>query len=396
MTQDFEAMLYLFGKGAVGGNISVPTREFDAARIRKLAIEQGIWTIVYPALTDYCDLTEYQNEFFRTVSKGITRNDFTLNIIKQLEAAGITVCLLKGVTVSRLYNDPDCRISGDTDILINPRDVEKTVSVLLDLGYEMEKYTRNSHHLKARHPIGGLLEIHISLYRSTDEQIVFNGLKLYEEPYTKLDINGYTVKTLGINDGLMYLTAHFIKHLVKKGSGIRQVMDLLLYMREYKDEIDFEKYDKILKELRYGKLIDVVKSIGEVYFGLDYPTCYPEIMNRILDDMESGGVFGFESDTRADFYDRYCKRRTTMSERHFKKFFSSKSERSTREKLFPSRRILIATGYEYAKNTFLVPLAWLNRYFDLLLRRRREATDKRRSTEIEARMKLMQDLNMID
>ena len=396
MMQDFEDMLYLFGEGAIGVGTMLPEHGLNVDLIRKYAIAQGIWPVVYTSLSEHCDVSIYQNEFLKTVSKGITRNEFTLRIIKQIEDAGIEVCLLKGMTVSMLYKNPDCRISGDTDILIALDNVEKTISVLKECGYTIEEYLRNSHHIKAHHTIGGLLEIHISLYRNTDEQIVFNGLKMYDEPYRNITISGYTLKTLGFNDGLIYLTAHFIKHLVKKGSGIRQVMDLLLYIREYEKEIDFGKYNDILKELRYDKLVDVIKSIGAKYFGLNYPICSKDIMDRVLLDMKNGGVFGFGTNTRSDFYDKYCQRRTELTRYKFKKYFEANAERSLLEKIFPKQQILMATGYNYAKKKYLFPVAWVNRYFDLILRRGKEAADYRKKTEVEERLRLMRDLNMID
>lgn len=396
MTQDFENMLYLFGANANGTEIKT-VGELNVDAVRKYAVEQGIWTMVYPELCKICNAAQYQQEFLKTVTKGISRKEFTLNIIKKLELAGIKCCLLKGAAVAGLYADSECRISSDTDILIDPKYENKLKKILQENGYQIENRDKNEHHLKAFHPTGGLLEAHVMLYSHTTAEILFNGIEMYNELWDKTVINGQEFYVLGINDGLMYLTAHYIKHLVYSGGGVRQMMDLLLYMEEYKDKIDFDRYEKILKELKYDKLIDAVKSVGAKYFGFDFEIKNEELMRKILEDTEKGGIFGFSTDTRNGFYKSYCEKRTYMSKYRYKLFISLKAERSFFNKLFPNQQMLVEVyGYIYAKNKLFVPVAWIHRYFDILLKRKKGNLVQKDNKEFDERMDLMRELGMID
>ena len=395
MTQDFENMLYLFGAGARGIEIKLDGKP-NIESIRKLAIEQGIWTVIFPELDKICDVSKYQSEFFATVSSGIRRKEFTLGIIKKLEAAGIKCCLLKGAAVGGLYADPERRISSDTDILINPYDEEKLRQILTENGYTVEIRAKNDHHLKAYHKIGGLLEAHVMLHSKTTSQILFDGLEIYNEQWRKININGQEFYTLGINDGLIYLTAHYIKHLVNSGGGVRQMMDLLLYIEKNKAQIDFDRYSLLLEKLRYNKLIDIVKSIGAKYFGFDYKIENEALMNKILTDTEEGGIFGFSSDNRQNFYKKYCEVRTNMSKYHYILFFEMNKEQGFFDSLFPSADKLISEyGYKYAKNKILIPLAYVNRFADIIIRRIRNKGREQKNIASEERMKLMKDLGMI-
>ncbi len=392
MTEHFKNMLYLFGANAQGIDAHIDG-ELNIEKIRKLAIEQGIWTLVYPELSKLCDAKKYHMEFFSMVSKGIAKKEFTLKILKKLEEAGVSCCLLKGASVSELYNDSECRISGDTDILINPEDEEKLKKVLLESGYVVEDRSKNDHHLKAYHKTGGLLEAHVRLYSETTEKILFNGLNMYGEAWVKRDINGAEYNVLGINDGLMYLTAHYIKHLVNEGGGVRQMMDLLLYIEANRDKIDFEKYEKYLSLLKYDKLIDVVKTIGAKYFGFDYEIKHGDLAEKILTDSEKGGIFGFEADDRANFYEQYCKNRTTMSKAKYKVFMSLKGERTIFDKIFPSQKMMVHVyGYKFAQKAILLPVAWVWRLLRIILKK-----DNKKSAQEGngARIKLMRDLGMI-
>lgn len=141
-------------------------------------------------------------------------------------------CIMKGAVVAELYEQPECRISGDTDIYINPDDEDKAVEILKENGYSISERTKNDHHLKARHPIGGLFEVHVRVYSKISEDIVFGGQITYSDKYDKITINGNEYHVMSVDDELMYLTAHYIKHLVNGGCGIRQVMDLLLYIEK--------------------------------------------------------------------------------------------------------------------------------------------------------------------
>ena len=389
-------MLYLFGAGARGLEIKL-NEEPNIESIRKLAIEQGIWTVIFPELDKICDTSKYQGEFFGSVSSGIRRKEFSLDIINKLETAGIKCCLLKGAAVSGLYADPERRISSDTDILINPDNEEKLRQILIENGYTAEIRSKNDHHLKAYHKHGGLLEAHIMLHSKTTSQILLDGLEIYNEPWDKININGREFYTLGINDGLTYLTAHYIKHLINSGGGVRQMMDLLLYIEKNKNQIDFDRYNLLLEKLRYNKLIDVVKSIGAKYFGFDYKIEHEDLMNKILTDTEEGGIFGFSSDNRQNFYKKYCDNRTSMSKYRYEIFFSLNGEQSFIHKLFPkSEKLISAYGYRYAENKLLLPVAWANRYIDIIRRRKCNREKTQNNTEFQARMDLMKELGMID
>ena len=396
MTHDFENMLHLFGANATGNTVHID-EQLNIEQIRKYSLEQGIWPMVYPELAKLADVSKYQLECFSMITKGIAQKEYTLGVIRKLEEEGIKCCLLKGATISHLYADPECRISGDTDILIDPKDEKHLVRLLKVMGYDVEPRGRTDHHLQAYHKRGGLLEAHVMLYSHPTTKILFNGLKMYNEPWTKLEIDGYKYNVLGLNDGLMYLTAHYIKHLVNSGGGVRQMMDLLLYIEKYKDSLDLNAYDELLKNLKYDKLIDTVKTIGAKYFGFNYEIKNEGLAERILTDTEMGGIFGFSTNTRKNFYANYCKKRASMSKCGFKLFMMSKDDRGLAGRVFPSKNILVnVMGYKYAKHTILMPIAWLNRLFDAVFKRRKASASAPISKEFSERMKLMQDLEMVE
>ena len=135
MTTEFRDMLYLIG----GKNPAEKEhRSYNAAKIKELADSQGIWTLVFPELEKYADLSEYEEDFVDMIAMDIQTRYFCLEIISDLNEAGLKVCLLKGAAVAQTYPDPTNRISADTDILILPEQEAEIVSFLKERGYNVE------------------------------------------------------------------------------------------------------------------------------------------------------------------------------------------------------------------------------------------------------------------
>lgn len=395
MTEAFEDMLRLLGGGARGYDVSVGNADME--QVRKIAREQGVWQIVYKAAEKVTDVSRWKNEYLLTLGRSAVKTEFSLNTVCHLEEAGVHCCLLKGVAVARFYDVPDLRISADTDILIDPRDEKKVERILKDNGYIVGVRSKNDHHLSARHPVGGLLEAHVMAYSDLCSKIVFNGRVKYGTDYEKATICGKELYVMNANDELIYLTAHYIKHLVNGGCGIRQVLDLLIYMDKNKDNIDFERYNALMKELRYDKLITIIKTIGAKYFDFDYSIENEELAEKLLTDIENGGSFGFLADDRVRFSEMYYARRKKWPLKIAKLQVLFKGEKTIFNKLFPNKDGMMFRGYKYAEKSLLLPIAWVHRFFDLCFHPEKNRTES--GTDLEKtkkRLEMMKEFEMIN
>lgn len=390
MTRDFQDMLYLLGY-CYRSQTGDKEHEYNVEKIKELSISQGVWTLVFPELEKYADLKEHTDEFMKTVMLGIKENTFQLSVISEMNAAGLKACLLKGAAVALAYPDPSMRISGDTDILIKPEQEREVMEFLWKRGYKIKLRSKNDHHFKAYHNAGGMLEGHVRLYSIPTEKILLDGMELYDEEWTEEEIEGYTIPVLGLNDGLIYLTAHYIKHLVNEGGGVRQMLDLLLYIERYRDRLDFDRYDRVLKELRYDKLIDVIKTIGAKYWGFDYPLKYEEQAEEILTDSEAGGIFGYDTNEREGFYKLYCSSRAKKPGAKLTTFI--KGERDWKRRLFPKRTQLVSEGFKGADKAILYPY-YLFRHFLKKYRSRKEKAESP-NLKINKRLEMMKELGMV-
>ena len=395
MTNAFENMLYLLGSGARGYEVSI--KDIDVDAVRKCAISQGVWPIVYKALEKTYDVSKYRMEFIATISKYVSRKDFSLKMIRELEKNGIKCCIIKGPVVARFYHMPDCRISGDIDVYIDFANEQKAAEILKANGYRVEPRSKNGHHFLAVHSLGGPLEVHVRMSEKTAEDIAFDGRISYSNTFKTTSIDGNDYNIMTENDELIQLTTHCIKHFVSSGCGIRQVLDMLLCMEKSKDNIDFDKYNQLFKDLRYHKFLEVIKSIGAIYFGFDYPICHRELVDKVLTDMENGGSFGYEADDRVDFFKIYCTERAKSQNINSKIHMKKRAIKVIFLKFFPTKKELIAGGYTYAKHCLLIPFAHIHRLVNLLFNSKKKINEiKTSGDKAHKRLDMIKDLDMID
>ena len=401
-------MLHLFGCGALGKSAEEKYC-VNIRKIRERAIEQNVWPVVYSAIRKDIESKKVfipdevylslERAIAANIAKEIQRTQFTEKIIQEIEKNGVKYCLLKGCSLASLYAEPETRTSSDTDIIISEVDEQKTAQILMNNGYETKTRLKTEHHMEARHPIGGVMEVHVSTMQKKDEQILFGDELSFSEEYIKSD-NGLNV--LGINDGLINVTTHFIKHFMRSGAGVRHMMDMLLYMKKYEKDINWESFNEKMKKLRYDTLIETVKSIGEKYWGIEFgqkTSISEDLQNELLTDIENGGVFG--NDERHKAYSILKDRRNKGKEKNQRKEKLTKIFRT----IFPDREY-VKKHYSKEYRKYGIIYAYIKRLISFVLKvvkKDRAVSDiidkkisARKSEVAIQRISLMENLGVVE
>lgn len=421
MTQDFRDMIYLFSCGARGIKPQ-PLCKYKVENIFQLAMSQNIWPTVFLAVKQLYDNHEidlqkslyekWKLDIMQLTITNTQRNVAVYETIQYLEANGIKCCVLKGEAVARLYHTPICRVSTDSDILIDKNHEKEVQKLLKNYGYKVEYRPKKLHHINCYHPIAGHVEVHVSMYSETTDDIFLNRQVSYNEKHIQIKCeNNYIIDTLGIMDGLVFLTIHFIKHFINKGAGIRQLMDLLLYMRYYKNEINWTQYNNLLKYLKYDKLINSLLDIGVncLNFSADeLPSfdCDRIVAGKVLSDIEEGGIFGHKVSERKEFYSIYLKERFgTFKTGNYIEYMNRYYSKNIVSLLFPNYKIMLQRYPYIQKSRLLLVVAWTHRWIELILNvvKRKKSikqylyyTEPNVSNEtVKKRMELIRELDMI-
>ncbi len=339
MTKELKDLMYILGC-ALNGKKAEPEHKLDIDKIYDLAVSQGVWHIIFEAIPKEYNLSQYQGRFYTSVAKNISKSEFVKKTVAELENHGIECCYLKGITLARLYPSPECRISGDADILIDPAVEAEAIVILKSLGYEIKDKNINDHHIQAKHKYAGLLEVHTMLYSKITRDILLKGNVNYNEEYITVASHVGEIKTFGVNDGLIFLTAHYIKHFLNGNVTLRQMCDILLYMQHYKCEVDWHMYNSLIKELGYYKLIETIKEVGNIYLGMDFEVSQDTVPQQLLEDFEQVSI---------NVYEKYCKKKTDMGKVQYAVYKNKNSQgEKLIKKIFPNREDMQRLGY---KNT---------------------------------------------
>lgn len=75
-------------------------------------------------------------------------------------------------------------------------------------------------------------------------------------------VNGAKTRTLDVTDTLVHLIVH-VHYLLMEGVGLRQLMDIVLFVNNHFDELDLTLLFQYLKCIEYEKTYNAYMSIAK-------------------------------------------------------------------------------------------------------------------------------------
>ena len=364
MTDSFRQLLYIYGDAICGRKSNLP-ENCDREKIAEKAIQQNILPLVYFNIFG----EETNNKYYALVMQSLANNErrmfFLGKLSKELNATGIEHCVMKGISLASIYPMPELRISGDVDILIDPADEKRVMRFLEERNFVVTERDKNSQNFTAKHPKAGLFEIHVKLFDSEFDKYVLKGKFGVKESYdVMITPDGNSFNILGKNDGLYFVASHMIKHFVKDGLGLRQISDWLLYVEKYRNEVQLDSFNSVIRELGFEKFMNAIYSVGNEYFKMNFEAEY-ESPEDILSDMDEGGSFGHNDIDRTRYKARLLNNLYGKGETEIKSNASARIVRLA----FPSKRFLVQKGFMKETNgVLMIPVGWIKRWLDVIFK----------------------------
>lgn len=287
------------------------------------------------------------------------REDAFISLYEDLQKNGLAPVVVKGIVCRNLYSKPEFRLSSDEDLLICAEDVEAYDKALSQLNLrKQENHRENSYEISYFSDEGLHIELHTSLFSTHTEYFNrYNELLrgcMHRAVYVQSRSGSFL--TLSPTDHLIYLVLHALKHFINGGVGIRQVCDILLFVRKYDKEIDFAKVKKRLGSVKAKKFTAGIFAIGGKHLGfqreadLYLPLFSEQGLNEeaLLSDILCAGVYGD----------------ATLSRRHSAGITWDAVQGKKRtfvHRVFPPLREL-DSRFDYARKfPVLLPFAWIHR-----------------------------------
>lgn len=308
MTKEFEALMRLVGAAALGAPVVALPTDLDWQKIEKLANEQSVQTLVGYALRLSPETgcpQEIRTRLIAEMRQAAFSNNAwksaVLGLLAEMNEAGIPALLIKGYAVADCYAAPDCRLSGDTDLLIDPKDENRACKYMQAKGFKVEPRWQNGHHAVCHHPQYGCIELHVMLYDEIVEDVWFgktDGNEFVCEPYIDVRTEEGAYRTLGYTDHMIFLMLHLIKHFIEAGMSMKMMLDTALFVLRYAEQVDSKRFWRTMEDLKYGNVAQSILWATVRYCGVPaeripglVEAC-PEQVDMLVTDLEEGGWLG--------------------------------------------------------------------------------------------------------
>lgn len=267
----------------------------------------------------------------------------------KFQEANIPYMLLKGSVIRELYPHPDMRTSCDVDYLIKRDDSDRVEELMTASGFSFDN--RNSGVDTYNKPPFVCIEIHRALMSGHEEFDCLHSLWENSVPLADADIG----RKMCHDDFYIYTIVHIAKHITYGGSGIRPIMDMYLYLKNYESRLNWEYIYSTLASVGLDTLGRELKILCEHWFSEGGKS---DVTAELSEYVVESGIFGTVSNAEAQ-QEVYKKTNSAISKRpnFLKVAFLSYKNMALR---YPSLK----------KVPFLLPIYWLIRIFDVLLHKR--------------------------
>lgn len=337
------------------------------------------------------------------VTEQVQRRAVFAQVYAHLLEVGLKPMVVKGAVVAAIYPSPDCRISSDEDIVIEPALRDACAQALCEAG--MVVCDNEGEVGLFIEPKSGLrIELHSALFPEymATAALMNEWFADASERAIEVEIGGQKFVTLAHTDHMLYLVCHAFKHFVHSGFGIRQLCDCMLFALAYVAEIDWDSIWCKLKEIRADVFMANLRVICEKEFGCDfYSAIQDEYKDRIdtddlLNDLLDAGVYGVRREERKQSAGITLQAVNQTAEDGDRP--ANRHSGGYRSALFPPLSMMKGR-YPYLKKApVLLPIAWMQRAVDFAKRRRKgEAASPDAIVEVaRSRTRLLAKYGVID
>lgn len=276
-----------------------------------------------------------------------------------LEKMGVRHMPLKGYIVKNLYPSPDMRTMGDLDLLIDESRSDAVVRAFVADGFTY--CDEGDLHTNVERG-NAYIEFHRAMVDKQHE-------KLYSYFGTGFEraklCDGFNHRyELTHEDMYIFLVAHIAKHYRYEGTGIRSILDLYVYRRAYPD-LDMNYIYNETKKMGLGEFYKKIEKLSDDWFSGSFNGEYDGMSSYIV----AGGVYGLEE---MNYINEFINETDeSMTSRKGKDFLRA---------MFPDKETMCIRYPALKKCIYLLPLFWVIRFFDTLIRFPRHFIDRIKSS----------------
>lgn len=279
----------------------------DWERMYRTADYHRIANIAYLGFLGYGGKVpeRWQEGFFERYQEALKYSDSCeeseQEILMMMDLMEISCVVLTSCKIRKLYQIPEMAGNSPLRLMLAEADYTLAKGYLVDLGYETDRIYKGCGE-RMRHISGFSVEIYHKLpFRSYP--YTKNMSRILDSAYIR-DLCNY-VRTLSLENRFIFMTAQAVYHYTQDKLLIREVLDLYLYHRAWREQMNQEYIEGRLEEFGIDSLAAKLQQLAYMWFGIkeeilaaEQPEdieVYDILENRIL----SRGQISHETDRQA-------------------------------------------------------------------------------------------------
>lgn len=252
---------------------------------------------------------------------------------------------MKGAYMKFLYPSPEMREMSDIDILIEHNKIEEFGEFLKDRGYQLYRAERH-HDVYTKAPYM-VVEAHRSMYDKTVDKKQYKYFESFRR--TKRKENCQYTYVFEKEDFYIYMISHIAKHFYARGCGIRNLVDVYVYLNEFQNQMDWEYLEKELSVCGLWEFAQQMQSMA--YIWLENQDCEDFYQNLFWYMLDSG-IYGKDENGIWNRFAEKGNQNKKMSAKQLKLWY-----------YFPPFSYMVEEYPWIENHSCLLPIAWVVRGF---------------------------------
>lgn len=238
----------------------MPYGEIDYDAVFQLTEEQSVVGLLAAGIEHVVDVRPAKKDVLPFIGRTVqleqrnqAMNYFIGVIVDKLREAGIKALLVKGQGIARCYERPLWRSCGDVDFFLDSVNYEKAKAYLTPLAASVEPEGEASlHYGMTIDP--WVVELHGTLHcglsSRMDKMIDAIQKDTFENGNVRIWKDGETQVLLpGVDNDVVFIFTHYLKHFYKGGLGLRQICDWCRLLWTYRGSLDVALLEQRLRKM---------------------------------------------------------------------------------------------------------------------------------------------------
>lgn len=230
---------------------------------------------------------DFEEEKFKAIRKNIILDVERERVFAEFEKAGIWYLPLKGIVIKDLYPQIGMRQMADNDILIDKNREHDVKSIMINCGFKNVSFNTSKHDVYFKEPVCNF-QMHVSLFDSEPESPFYNYYSDIDKRMIKENGRDFG-KLISYEDFYLYIKSHEYKHFSSYGTGLRNLVDTYIYLKNYANKMDLNYLNHELEKLQIS---DYEENCRKISLDLFNGKRLDDSEKRLLDYYIYSGTYG--------------------------------------------------------------------------------------------------------